>query len=108
MRNRNLVKQSPLDLLVTGLCADFARRERLINEGAVSRRTLTEIRYINIKILEAAQEVVEERYARLFIKEIGENIGFANTKIEIYSETFYKTLKKEIKANIAKKLHLTD
>ena len=108
MRTRNIVKKSSLELLVTALCADFARREKVIKDGSASRRTLVEFRYINCKILEAAQEVVEERYARLFIKEIGENIGFANTKIDVFCENFYKTLKKEIKENIAKKLHLID
>ncbi len=108
MRNRNIRKKSSLDLLVTALCGDFARREKAIREGLASRRTLTEFRYLNFKILEAVKEVAGERYAMLYIKEIGENIGYANTRSDGLSETLYKTLKKEIKENIAKKLHLQD
>ena len=108
MRNRNIVKKSSLDLLVTALCADFGRRERVIKAGEASRRTLTEFRYLNFKILEAVGDLVEERYVRLFIKEIGENIGYANSQIDIYCESVYKSLKKEIKNNIAKKLYLFD
>lgn len=97
-----------LDVLVNALCRDFPRRERAIKEGVLSRRTLTEFRYLNFKILEATLEVVEEQYARLYIKEIGENIGYAKTETEGLSEISYKARKKNIRENIARVLHLSD
>lgn len=108
MRNRNITKTSSLDQLVTALCRDFGRREKAIREGVASRRTLTEFRYLNFKILEAVGEIVEECYVRLYINEIGENIGYAKTKSEGLSEIAYKHRKKCAKENIAKKLHLLD
>ena len=108
MRNRNITKGKSIDLLITALCYDFPRRERAIKSGLASRRTLTEFRYLNFKILEAVGEVVEEQYVRIYINEIGENIGYANTKLEMLSEVAYKQRKKEVKENIAKKLHLED
>ncbi len=108
MRNRNITKSSSVDLLVTALCRDFPRRAKAIKDGTASRRTLTEFRYLNFKILEAARDVVEEQYVMLYIKEIGENIGYAKTKSDGLSEVAYKLRKKNIKENIAKKLHLKD
>ena len=108
MRNRNVTKGKSLDLLVTALCYDFPRREKAIREGLLSRRTLTEFRYLNFKILDAVGEVVEEPFIRIYINEIGENIGYANTKLDMLSEVAYKQRKKEVKENIAKKLHLED
>ncbi len=108
MRNRNVRKSSSVDILVTALCCDFPRREKAIKEGGASRRTLVEFRYLNFKILEAVGEVVDNRYVMLYINEIGENIGYAKSRIDGLSETFYKMQKKKIKENIAKKLHLLD
>lgn len=108
MRNRNIVKRSSVDLLVSALCLDFPRREKAIREGGVSRRTLIEFRYLNFKIMEAVGEVVTATEAMTYIKEIGENIGYAKTKFTELSEVAYKTRKKSIRDNIARKLHLLD
>jgi hypothetical protein len=108
MRNANIKKTTSVDLVVTALCRDFPRRAVAIENQAASSRTLTEFRYLNFKILEAVSDVVEDNLVTIFIKEIGENIGYANTKIEGLSEVAYKTYKKLIKERIAKKLHLAD
>ena len=108
MRNRNVNKSSSLDVLITALCLDYPRREKAIRDGLSSRRTLTEYRYFNFKIYEAVKEVVGEEFAYVYIKEIGENIGYANTALDTLSEVAYKQRKKEVKENIAKKLHLED
>ena len=108
MRNANVKKNGSVDVLVSALCRDFPRREKAIRDGGASHRTLTEFRYLNFKILEAVGEVVEAQYVMLYIKEIGENIGYANTKTEGHCEMAYKLRKKSIKENIAKKLHLLD
>ena len=106
MRNANVEKKSSLDVLVTALCRDFSRRDEAIKSGNAERRTLIEFRYLNLKILEATRDLVEDRYVMLYIKEIGENIGYANSEVEGFSEVAYKNFKKSIKENIAKKLHL--
>ena len=108
MRNRNVNKKSSLDILISALCLDFPRRENAISEALASRRTLTEYRYLNFKIFDAVKDVVGEELAMLYIKEIGENIGYANSRLDILSEVAYKQRKKEVKDNIAKKLHLQD
>ncbi len=56
----------------------------------------------------AAAEIVGERYAELYIEEIGRKTGYAKSRDETVSETTYKTYKQLTKENIAKKLHLTD
>ena len=106
MRNRNVKKASSLDGLVSALCLDYFRRERAIKEGSASRRTLTEFRYFNFKIYDAVKEVVGEEFVLTYIKEIGENIGYANSELYLLSEVAYKQRKKEVRDNIAKKLHL--
>ena len=106
MGNR-FVKQDTLDGLVVSLCRDFDRRERALCKNDVSHRTKVELKYINYKISEAAREVAGEEYA-VYIKEIGREIGYAKTEISEISEAAYKLKKAEIKANIARRLHLTD
>ena len=108
MRNANVKKVDSLDVLIVALCRDFPRRAEAIKKGNGARRTLTEYRYLNFKIFEAVSEVVERPFVMPFIMEIGENIGYANSKIGELSERAYKTRKKLVKENIAKKLHLSD
>lgn len=97
-----------VDAIVIALCGDVGRRRRKIKSGSVTRRTEMEFRYLNYKILEAAIEVVGEEEAEIFIKEIGEKIGYARSSLMHHSEATYKNRKKAVKANIAKKLHLID
>lgn len=96
-----------LDAVVISLCADYARRERVISEdGSVSARTAAELRYINYIIINAAAEIADARYVRTFIDEIGSRTGYAHSAVEGMSEITYKKQKSEIKLHIAKRLHL--
>lgn len=106
MRNENI--ESSLDCLVLALCKDYERRSSKIASGASQRRTLVEFRYLNFKIFDAAAEIAGEELAPLYIKEIGEGIGYAKSALDGISEGTYKKYKKLIKENIAKKLHLSD
>ena len=108
MRNEDL-RGGSLEGLIIALCRDHARRVREIESGYVSRRTLAELRYLNIKLLTAAAEIAGERNAEAFIREIGEGIGYAKSDLmERMSEVSYKRYKAFIKENIAKKLHLAE
>ncbi len=97
-----------LDGVVTALCADYGRREAAISGGTVSPRTSMEYRYINHHIYEGALEIVGERYARLYIDEIGNKVGYAFSAHPAVSEAEYKIEKRKVRLNIAKKLHLWD
>ena len=96
-----------LDFLIIALCRDFETRERSIKEKSCNRRTLMEYEYINRRIMDAAREIVGESYG-IYIKEIGERIGYAYSRIDHLSETDYKIKKREVKLNIARKMHLLD
>ena len=100
--------KNSLEVLVSALCLDYARRAKAIEERMVTKRTDTEFRYYNFKIYDAAAEIVGERFAEIYIYEIGMRIGYAKTEISCISESAYKNYKKLIKENIAKKLHLCD
>ena len=97
-----------LDFLVVALCRDYARREGSVNEKRCTPRTEMEYRYINYRIIEATEEIVGVKYARLFIDEIGNKVGYAYSSVDCMSECMYKIKKKEVKVNIAKSLHLLD
>jgi len=97
-----------LDNLIVAICKDYSRRERAISENLCSARCAMEYRYLNSGILNAAMEVAGEVNGRLYIYEIGEKIGYAYSSVEDVSEGTYKQIKKEVKHNIARKLHLLD
>ena len=97
-----------LDLVIMALCLDYPRRADAILNKSTTHRTDTELRYLNFKIFDAAAEIVGERYAERFILDIGERVGYAKTEMDFFSEVSYKQTKKQIKENIAKKLHLVD
>ena len=96
-----------LDMLVIAFCKDYFFRKEEIESGASSRRTRMEYEYINGRIADAAREVVGDDY-EIYIREIGEARGYAYSDILDISEGTYKQAKKEVKINIAKKLHLLD
>ena len=100
--------ESTLDTLVIALCLDFERRQAVIVGGKATKRTDTEYRYYNFKILDAAADIVGDDMAKLYIKEIGERIGYAKSEVDDVSEVTYKNYKRMIKDNIARKLHLSD
>ena len=97
-----------IDRIVVALCADYARRERAIADGSVTRRTEIEYKYLNYKILDAAREAVGDGEAMLLIREIGSGTGYAKSADEYISETTYKLHKAIVKHSIAKALHLVD
>ena len=96
-----------LDFLIIALCRDFETRERAIADKSCKRRTLMEYQYINGRLVSAAEEIVGREY-KTYIHEIGERIGYAYSEIDGISETEYKDRKKEVKLNIARRLHLLD
>ena len=96
-----------LDCLIIAICYGFRTRARAIEEKSFKRRTLMEYEYLNRRLAEAASDIVGCEY-EIYINEIGERIGYAYSAIENLSETEYKRRKKEVKLNIAKKLHLID
>ena len=96
-----------LEELVVALCLDYSRRERHIEAHSVSHRTETEYKYLNFKIYDAAAEICGERYAPIYIEEIGRRIGYAKSRTHL-SEVTYKRYKNLIKMNIARVLHLID
>ena len=95
------------DIVVT-LSAHFEIREAAILKKSVTPRVRMEYIYINSKLIDAAAEVVGSQYAKKFIMDIGRGIGYANTKIDAFSETYYKKSKLAIKRKMAEKLHLLD
>jgi uncharacterized metal-binding protein len=95
-----------LDALLIALCLDYRRRADAIEKRSAQKRTDTEFRYLNFNIFEAAAEIVGEKYAEEYIKEIGERVGYAKSRVAFSSEAGYKNTKRLIKDNIAKKLHL--
>ena len=95
-----------LDVLVSALCADYARRTELIKHGGLSRRVETELRYLNAKITDATLEYCADEELDTFIYEIGGRIGYANSALSDISETTYKHKKRDIKENIARRLYL--
>lgn len=107
MGNTNLTSPT-VDGVVVALCADYTRRKRAIEAREVSRRTDTELRYLNARIFDAVAEVVGEPLAELVIKDIGGRVGYANTKLDCMSEVTYKNMKKRARELIAVRLHLID
>lgn len=101
-------RESSLDKLVVALCADYGRRKRAIEERLVGRRVRMEYSYINARMLEGAAEISGALLAETFIEEIGSAVGYAYSKIDCLGETAYKLYKKDIKENIARRMHLCD
>lgn len=95
-----------LDALIVALCLDYERRKNAVELGSVSSRCGMEYKYLNYRIYEGAAEIVSERFAPLYINEIGRKIGYAATEHPAISESQYKRDKFEVKINIARKLHL--
>ena len=106
IKNRDTGYTDTLDLLVTALCADYARRESALRDADMTTRVAMEYRYLNFRIFEAAAEIAGESYARIYIDEIGRHIGYANSDIPAISESTYKLEKQQIKLAIARKLYV--
>ncbi len=113
MGNRRIDKEAcgytpTLDALVVALCRHYDRRATAVESERVTPRTGMEYKYLNYRIYEGAAEIVGERYASLYIDEIGKKTGYAATAHDAVSERVYKEEKQEVKINVARKLHLLD
>ncbi len=94
-----------LDAVIIALCADYARRAEATCGQEIPFNVMMEYRFLNYRIINAAMEIAGERDALTFVLEIGSRCGYANSATYL-SESVYKTRKKEVKENIAKKLSL--
>ena len=94
-----------LSSLITAMCADYSRRGEVIEERCAPFNVIMEYRFLNYRIMNAAIEIAGERDALAFISDIGERRGHSSSSIYI-SESLYKTRKKEVRENIAKRLSL--
>ena len=94
-----------LDAIVVALCADYSRRAKEIEGREMPFNVTMEYRFLNYRIITAAMEIAGERDALTFVSEIGGRRGYADSATYL-SESVYKTRKKEVKENIAKKLSL--
>ena len=101
-------RSKTLSALIKAFCLDYKTRNIHISRKNVSRRVRMEYEYINGRIFDGAAEIVGAENAEVFIDEIGNSIGYANSAIPYYSEKVYKQLKQEAADNIARKLHLLD
>ena len=101
-------KREGAEQIVVALCRDYPRRREAIRQGTVSRRTAMEYKYLNAMICEAARETVDERLALTLVIEIGEERGYAKSRVDCLSETTYKRYKNLLLHAIARKLHLED
>lgn len=104
--SKRLEERDTKEELVRALCADYARRERIIREGSGTPREKCELRYYNYKIYEAVAEIAGDRRAPAFISEIGEAVGYARSELEDMSESTYKRYKALMRENIARHLFL--
>ena len=95
-----------LDALITALCADYSRRSEVILSRNAPYNVIMEYRFLNYRIMNAAMEIAGTRDAMLFIKDIGHNIGYAQSDLWMLSEACYKQRKKDVRDNIAKRLSL--
>lgn len=96
-----------LDILIVAFCRSYYARAQAIKTGKYKKRTLMEYEYINLRLEDAAREIAGDDFEK-YINEIGMNIGYANSDVDYVSEMEYKRTKREVKLNIAKKLHLLD
>lgn len=95
-----------LDKILIALCADYQRREEIIRRKSAPYNVIMEYRFLNYRIMNATIEIAGSRDAISFIKDIGENVGYADSELWLLSETIYKERKREVKLNILKRLSL--
>ena len=93
-----------LGSLIVALCRDYGRRRGEVGGRTTDRRVTAEYNYLDRRIYDGACEIVGEELGLLFIREIGEAVGYANSAAP-FGESHYKRLKREVKINIAKKPH---
>lgn len=108
MGREDLALPATVRMIVEALCADFDRRREAIRIGGVKRRTDTEFRYLNAKIINACSTAVGDELYEGFIYEIGARIGYAHSELDFLSESTYKKYKRRAMCAIARELHLVD
>ena len=96
-----------VDVLVVAFCRSYYARSHAIKTGKYKKRTLMEYEYMNSRISDAAREIAGDDF-ETYINEIGLCKGYAKSEVEYVSEYEYKRTKKEVKVNIARKMHLID
>ncbi len=101
-----LLMPSGLDAVIVALCADFSRRAEIIYNRNAPYNVIMEYRFLNYRIMNAAVEIAGNRDACCFIKDIGQDIGYAASDLWVLSEVCYKERKREVKNNIARRLSL--
>lgn len=104
--HNELLMPSGLDGVITALCADYSRRAEVICNRTAPYNVIMEYRFLNYRIMNAAIEAAGPRDAAGFIRDIGMNIGYAQSDLWVLSEVAYKQRKKEVKDNIARRLSL--
>ena len=92
--------------IIRVLCADYTRRALVLECKNAPFNVIMEYRFLNYRILNAAIEIAGTRDARVFIKDIGEETGYAATDLWLLPELEYKNRKAQIKVNIARRLSL--
>ena len=102
----DVVMPGELDSLVVAYCADYTRRADVISKKNAPYNVIMEYRFLNYRIMNAAMEIAGSRDALFFIKDIGQDIGYAASDLYVLSEKIYKERKREVKINIAKRLSL--
>ena len=95
-----------LERLIVCMCADYPRRQSVIENRTAPFTVIMEYRFLNYRMMNAAMEVAGSRDALAFINDIGKNIGYAKTSLYALSESVYKERKEGVKQNIARRLSL--
>ena len=95
-----------LDRLIVCMCADYSRRQSVIENRTAPFTVIMEYRFLNYRMMNAALEVAGNRDALTFINDIGKNVGYAKTSLYYLSELVYKERKEGVKQNIARRLSL--
>ena len=101
-----LVMSKTLDEIIKAYCADFLRRAEVIADKSAPFNVIMEYKFLNYRIFDAASEMSGVGNALAFITDIGEGRGYAKSELSAMSESVYKTKKREIKLNIARRLSL--
>ena len=102
------LKEKSLKELIRAECLDYFRREEELKRRDLARRVRMEFAYLDSKIEDAVRSVVGDALCEVFIKEIGENVGYAKSAVYCYSERIYKERKRECIQKIAEKLYLSE
>ena len=95
-----------LEKLIVCMCADYSRRQSVIENRTAPFNVIMEYRFLNYRIMNAALEVAGSRDALTFIHDIGKNVGYAKTSLSALSESVYKDRKEGVKISIARRLSL--